>query len=382
MALYPAIDQPNAQTVLGYAKVSSCDLLHCDIKLTKYNDASIPRKAELPDGGTFDIAWTDCGSMRVKVIVDPQPVHTSSAAAKNSAADDTVARETLRSLAVDLKAPLSKEDSLCELADNLKAAQWVVQMRDGKLVLLGRDAAQMRDEIPPEIPRFVVSRGNAATDVVREMTQIARAQNLVELTKTNQSGAASDPAASATDDSHPNVELKILRFTSKSDRHPTEIDLTKGPLKLVPGDYVGWRMTNRSSFDVAVSLLYIDAGYGVQAIYPRAGSGVDNMLTRNGGSHTTRPAKITANPLGNEHVVLVAMPRKAGSQSPDFSFLEQPTLKRSRGGEDNPAIDSPLGKLLQHAMYGAGHTRGMDTGDAAEANLMLQSWQVRDNSSE
>lgn len=390
VALYPSIDQPNAKTLLGYAKVNSCDLLQSDIKLTKYNDAAIPTKADLPSAGTFDIAWTDCGSMRVKVAVDPQPMHTNSApragntAVGNSAADDNAARETLRLLAADLKAPMAQEDSLCTLVENLKEAQWIVQMRDGKLVLLGRDAAPVREKLPPETPRFAVSADHPATDVVREMTQIARAANLVELTKVDQAGAVQDSAAGATaDDSHPNVELKILHFTSKSDRHPTEFDPTKGPLNLVPGEYVGWRITNRSSFDVAVSLLYIDAGYGIKAIYPRPGSGIDNMLTRNGGSHTTRPAKITANPLGNEHIVLVAVPRKAGSQSPDFSFLEQPTLPRARGGgDDNPAIDSPLGKLLQRAMYGSGKTRGMDTGDAAQADLMLQSWTIKADSSE
>ena len=119
------------------------------------------------------------------------------------------------------------------------------------------------------------------------------------------------------------------------------------PLVLLPGDYVGWRMTNLGKSDVAVSLLYIDAGFGIHAIYPRAGSGTDNMLTKNGGTHATAPAKITANPVGNEHVVLIAAPRQAGQQSPDFSFLEQQTLPKARGNGETGRPNAERGRGRQ-----------------------------------
>ncbi len=77
--------------------------------------------------------------------------------------------------------------------------------------------------------------------------------------------------------------------------------------------------------------------------------------------------------------MLIAVPRQAGHQVPDFRFLEQQTLPKSRGGDDdNPALASPLGRLLKNAMYGEGGTRGMETNDAVEAHLMLQSWKVSD----
>ena len=108
----------------------------------------------------------------------------------------------------------------------------------------------------------------------------------------------------------------------------------------------------------------------------------DNMLTRKVGRFTTKPARVTANPAGGEHVVLIAVPRKPQQQSPDFSCFEQETLTRARGGsEENATLDSPLGKLLQNAMFGHGGMRGLDTADTAESQLLMQSWRVLPDSS-
>jgi hypothetical protein len=168
-----------------------------------------------------------------------------------------------------------------------------------------------------------------------------------------------------------------LRYKDKADCKGTEIDLAKAPLVLIPGDYIGWRMTNRGTTDFAVSLLY-RRRFWRSCDLSRTGSGTDNLLTKNGGTHATKRAKITTNPIGNERVVLIAVPRLPEHRSPDFSFLEQETLPKARGNgdPDNAGLDSPLGRLLKNALYSEGNTRGIDSGDAAEAHLMLQSWRV------
>jgi hypothetical protein len=376
LALYPAIDQPNSESILGYAKVGHCELLESNIKLVKHNDMPVPNKGALPAGGTFEVAWTDYGSLRLRVAVDMNPVHTDASPAPSVAAD-AAASGTLRNLGLQLGGALSETGSLCDLVNDERTAQWVVQMRDGKLNLLSKDVADIRGKCPPEAPRFSISEDDAVPEIVRDVTRIARAQNLLSLTKADQQDAA-DGGAAFDDPSRPNVELKILRYKTKTDPVGTDIDLAKAALVLVPGDYIGWRMTNLGKFDVAVSLLYIDAGFGIHALFPRAGSGTENMLPKNGGTRSTLPAKITADPIGNEYVVLIAVPRKAEQQSPDFSFLQQATLPKARGARDpeNPGLNSPLGRLLKNAMYGEGGTRGMDSNDATQAHLMLQSWRV------
>ena len=384
LALHPAIDQLDPDAVLGYAKVQDCELLQSTIKLTKYEGVKEPRKAALPDGGGFDVVWTDYGSLRVKLGVDLQAMPAEDATGKNAANEqagksesDKSTSDMLRHLSGDLKKSFTAESSLYEFVDDARAAQWVVQLRGGKLLLLSRDAAQIRGKLPDDLPRFLIPSDQPAPEIVRDMTRIARAQNLLKLSAVEQSANAAESRGAVADNaSKPNVELEILRYKSKTDRSPAVIDLTKEPLVLSPGDYVGWRMTNLGKADVAVSLLYIDAGFGIQAVFPRAGAGADNLLTKNGGTYSTKPAKITANPAGIEHVVLVAVPPQPQRQAPDFSFLEQPTLVQARGAGDNPGLDSPLGRLLQNAMYGQGGTRGLDSTDTAESRLMLQTWKV------
>ncbi len=378
IALHPSSDAPNPESVLCYAKVTDSALLNSDLKLIDYNDVKVPRKSALPDGGNFEVVWTDCGNMRIKVGVDPQPIQVAVAGEKSTVTVEPVS-PALQKIAADLKPALSSDASLCEFVENPHAAGWVVQKRDGKLLLISKDAAEIRGPLPEDAARFAIDAADPVPSIVRNMSRIARAQNLLNLT-VQQAAQAAASGGSFSDSSQPNVELKLLRFKSKTDREGVEIDLKKGPLTLVAGDYVGWQMTNKGKVDAAVSLLYVDAGFGIQAIYPRPGSGADNILTRSGGTLTTKPCKITAKPIGNEHVVLVAVPRQAGRQAPDFSFLEQESLPLSRGADndDNAALVSPLGRLLKNAMYGEGGTRGVDNTDAAESQLLLQSWRVTD----
>jgi hypothetical protein len=362
--------------LLGYAKVTDCGLLESSLKLTHFNELREPKKTSLTAGGSFEIAQTDYGSMRIKVGVDTQLVSTGENFASTEA-PGTLTADSMRRLARQLKSALTADAPLCEFADDLRAAQWIVQARDGKLVLLSKDAAQIRGKLPDEASRFSIPDTESAAAIVRAMTRIARAQNLLNLTAQQAATGASQASDSSSGGSQPNVELKILRYKSKTDRLGTEIDLRKGPLTLVSGDRVGWQMINHGKQDVAVSLLYIDAGFGIQAVFPRAGSGTDNMLSKNGGMYTTKSAKIIANPIGNEHVVLIAVSRQPEHQSPDFSFLEQETLALARGGDaENAVLESPLGRLLKNAMYGEGGTRGLDSDDATESQLTLQSWRV------
>ena len=375
LALYPSIDQLAAKNLLGYAKVADCGVLESTLKATRFNDTREPKKGALPAGGSFEIAEMDYGSMRVKVGVDAQPISTGETSSPDARGQWTA--DAIRRLAAEVKSALASDAALCEFADDPRAAQWIVQARDGKLVLLSKDAAQIRGKLPEEASRFSIPDRDSAAAIVHAMTRIARAQNLLNLTAQQVVSAGDQSFGSSGGGSQPNVELKILRYNSKTDRQGTEIDPSKGPLTLVSGDRVGWQMINRGKTDVAVSLLYIDAGFGIQAVFPRAGSGTDNMLTKNGGTFTTKSAKITANPVGNEHVVLIAVPRQPEHQAPDFSFLEQETLALARGGDaGNAGLESPLGRLLKNAMYGEGGTRGLDSDDAAESQLTLQSWRV------
>ncbi|HEY2827532.1 MAG TPA: caspase family protein [Pirellulales bacterium] len=376
VGLYPSIDQADAKTLLGYAKVADTELMQSTIKPIKFQEVPAPRKSALSNGGRFEVALTDYGSLRVKIGVDLQSsLSDPSAAASMPAIGQSNA---LKQIAKDLKQACLWENSLCEFVADEKNARWVVQRRGNNLVLISQDAAQIRGDLPPDTVYVRITDSQPVTEIMRDMTRIARAQNLLNLTAVQQTITGNIPGQTGIDDDflHPNVELKMLRFQNKSDHTGTEIKFDEGPLVLTPGEYVGWQMTNLGKCDVAVSLLYIDAGFGIKAIFPRAGAGTDNILTKKVGKFVTKPAKITANPAGLEHVVLLAVPRRAEQQSPNFSFLEQETLTRVRGTDDNSSLESPLGRLLQNAMYGHGGTRGLESTDTEQSQLLLQSWRV------
>ena len=67
--------------------------------------------------------------------------------------------------------------------------------------------------------------------------------------------------------------------------------------------------------------------------------------------------RVTGATLGLEHLVVIAVRRR---ESPcDFSGLAQPTLERAgaspRGAD---TLESPLGRLLQAALYAPGRRGG------------------------
>jgi hypothetical protein len=82
-------------------------------------------------------------------------------------------------------------------------------MRDGKLNLVSKNAAQSQGKFFPESPRFSISDGHAVPEIVREMTRIARAQHLLNLTEAEHDTAAEEARgdASSEDSPGPNAEL-------------------------------------------------------------------------------------------------------------------------------------------------------------------------------
>ncbi len=302
VALSPAIDHSGTATLLGYAKVTDVSLMEASIKPCSFHNVREVKKTALPDGGRFEVAWTDYGSLRTKLGIDLHPVQAADSAndKKSTEASATELRQNgmtqfdrMSRLAVEMKKACAQEDSLCDFVEDVEAARWRVQLRDNRLVLLSHDAAQIRGALPEEAAAFPIAEQESIAQIMRGMNRIARAQNLLKLTWAQQNIVSGEsPSITSQDDFlRPNVELKTLRFQSRADVNPMEIDFTKGPLELKPGDFIGWRMTNLGNVDVAVSLLYIDAGFGIKAIFPRAGAGTDNMLRgRWGGSLRSRHA--------------------------------------------------------------------------------------------
>jgi hypothetical protein len=149
-------------------------------------------------------------------------------------------------------------------------------------------------------------------------------------------------------------------------------------LLVSPGQKVSWQITNHSRFKVDVTLLFVDSEYGIAAVFPRAGSGADNMIPP-GGHIRTMTATTTPTTFDTDQMVVIAV--KSNGQPIDFSVLEQTNLeavRKSLRGVGDPTLDSPLGRLCQRALYGSGGTRGLSMDANVETQQMsLMSWRVQ-----
>src|SRR5438552_13893245 len=80
-------------------------------------------------------------------------------------------------------------------------------------------------------------------------------------------------------------------------------------------------------------------------------------------------------PCGPEQMVAIAVP----SQNPpiDFGILAQPGLETRRSGDKSRALSTPLGQLLESAMYRVGGTRGVERPVVeGEMGIRVLSWRT------
>jgi hypothetical protein len=145
--------------------------------------------------------------------------------------------------------------------------------------------------------------------------------------------------------------------------------------ELKNGDVVGFRVQNHGRESADVTILYIDSGYGVQSLFPEAGT-VANNAVHPGASSTTPQFVLEDLKPGVERVVVIAV-RSEGAPI-DFSWLEQPTIQQARSALDvkRGGKRHPLDKLFQTAAYGEGHTRAMRRLDLQNYSIRSISWNV------
>lgn len=122
------------------------------------------------------------------------------------------------------------------------------------------------------------------------------------------------------------------------------------------GDKVQFRVQNTGKVAVDVTILYVNHRFGIEALFPKDQE--DNRLEA-GKNLTTPPVDIDEETAGLEHVVIIAVKSERATPM-DFVSLAQPTIEgargaaRTRGFKGTQGLDSPLGKLLQKALYREG----------------------------
>ena len=166
------------------------------------------------------------------------------------------------------------------------------------------------------------------------------------------------------------IKAEIVRYENAQDQKGATVQYDDG-VNLFSGDRVGFKVSNTGTEPQDVTILLIDSGYGIHVLYPTPGA--TNRLFP--GNEVIKKGTITAETTGLEHLVVIAVTGKPVDAPANFAFLAQPTFERSRAMGGNN-LSSPLGKVLQSALYGDGNTRGFAAAEVENYQVKTLSWQT------
>jgi hypothetical protein len=148
------------------------------------------------------------------------------------------------------------------------------------------------------------------------------------------------------------------------------------------GDKIKLSVTNPLPQPVDLTILYVDAYYGITAMYPDVAAGdVARIEPRGhvGGDNAGFDITANADPSGFERIMFIAVPATPQSPSTSFEGLAQQGIATTakRGGSSGGLQD-----MFEEAAFGtagAGTTRGAPkraSGVTGSAEIATYSWTV------
>ena len=360
LAVYPRAGEKQPEELLGYVNVTGLTTVSSRVRPCKYRDSEI--NVDLPIGARCEVVHVDYGDMKLKVAVDPSLEGVTNPQAAGAF------RETLNELA-------DKDDSVFSIVKESSDADWFVgRDKQGRYLLIPTTG---RDRLDDAAGVFGPSpQQDASAWLERSLGQITRATNLLKVSTKSSQNRKSSLLARLLGVKIKRLKIELLRLRDENDKEGTAISWSRQGLELMGGDLIAFRIHNPFHYRVDVSLLFVDSGFGIDAIYPPSNTVVDNRIDA-GESLMIGPMRVDAKSTGLEHVVIIAM--EGEGQPLDFSWLAQPSIERiektasTRSAQQN-SLTSPLGGLLKQAMYASGQTRGLQTTDAKTVSTHVISW--------
>ncbi len=156
--------------------------------------------------------------------------------------------------------------------------------------------------------------GSLGQKLGESLHAVARSTNLLRIaTQLSESGQSA---------SRLNISMKVLGKEGSQSAFSAE----QVPM-LRPGDRIAIGLRNSGLTPVDVTMLYVDARYGINALFPD-GPGASNRLEPNA-SHEFE-IEITNDTVGLERMLTIAVDATKGRERADFSFLAQSPLARTR----------------------------------------------------
>jgi hypothetical protein len=343
LAVYSPAGKDAEPKLLGHVRVGVVQPFEAAVEPCAYEKTPLARN--LPDLCSCQPVFIDYGLRRFKAAVQVPP---GQAAARQKLLK---ALETLS----------GEKGRLVEIVKDPRQAEWLVQLDGDKVQLLEASANQVPFALPG------LDSPNLAQALRQNLEKVFRARNLIAL-------AGGFERARYRGEAAVNVEVEVLRHKGPNDRGEVLPRPAEGWV-FRPGDLISFRVKNNSpSLDVDVTLLIVGSDFQIAAFYPKAEE-TGKMLKRGESLDTPPPWGEISNdpPFGQENLVVIAAPAK--NPPVDFGALAQDGLEQARAMDRGKSLQSPLGQLLEFAMYRSG-PRGMKRSLAGQHGMRVLTWKT------
>jgi hypothetical protein len=358
LELFPPAGAAAADTRIGFVKVTAVDSTAARVVPTMFDNVPAPAPARLALASRARVRYHEFGSFRLRVALQQS--------GRDGAAHGLTTLSQGQGPAILERALSNLPAATNGLAErvNTPAADWFVRLIEGRVVLTPSEEWRMttanRGSKPGPPAQFVIGApddSKTPASLADALRRIARARNLMRL------ATASAPG--------PRVDLRVVRYASASDMAGRPLLSKPGDAIIRAGEFAEFRVSNTGRRPVDVTVLYIDAAFGIQPIYPQRDREVDNRLTP-GETRVIGRFRVTDDPLGWESAVAIAVESSVARQN--FSMLAQDSLEMRRG--DPATTRSPLQQLLESAMFGSdARTRGQSVNPEGFA-VTLVTWRT------
>jgi hypothetical protein len=334
LEVFPPAGTANADTAIGHVVVKSDEPTSARVAPIAFATVPAPPANRLVAGSRARVRVHDPGSLRLKVAVQHAGPSGEHVLAPASAVPPALN-----------KALADFTNATAGLAEVVRAdpADWYLRVIDGSVVLVPAAGWQSTsrpagvDSIPPQFTAGPLTAPDLALKLATAFRRIGSASNLLRL--------------GALPDSEARLELRVRRYASATDPKSRPLFSTPRDFVIKDGEFVDFVIRNTGDKELDVTLLFINAKYGIQTVFPPRNRDLDNQVKR-GEERVVGRLRVTGEPTGWESLVAIGVESTLTRRN--FGMLEQDGLElrsATRGGGD-----SALQRLLEAAV--GGRTRG------------------------
>lgn len=315
LAVLPSAIAKNSEA-LGTARVELADVLTSTLVSVAEPNKPALNLATLPKGAVARLVQATQPAFKLRV--QPPAAGTSAAHEEARKAIESIQRAGRNGVEVAWVKPGDPYDLRLQIADG---QLWLVP-----------PTGQFYVDGPHKTHSIRIQQPDFESKLAQSFQHIGRAQNLLRLAAVLQQ-PADNPAST--------VEVSLARAilpegkpgeASAADcnvpRKPAQrIDLSQTP-DVGECDLLEVKVTNPGRTAIDFTALYVDAAYGVGALFPVGGA--SNRIEA--GKSETISIKLNVETTGLERMLLIAVEARRQTERNDFTFLTQAQLERTRAG--------------------------------------------------